>query len=97
MSDTGGDDVRQQAIARLKAKRSFKVNLGVYLVVNAVLVVIWALTKGDDDAGFWPIWTIAFWGLGLAFQAWHLYGPATLGLSEDDIQKEMGRLGGPSA
>jgi len=89
---------RDEAIASLKAKRAFQINLGVYLVVNAFLVVVWALTRDDGDgAGFWPIWVIAFWGIGLAGQGWHAYGPGRRGITEDAIQREMQRQqgGGP--
>ena len=94
MSDTGGQptDPRERAIASLKAKRAFLVDLAVYLVVNAFLVAVWALTREDGDgAGFWPIWTIGFWGIGVVIQGWHAYGPRWGQISEDQIQAEMER------
>ena len=66
-----------------------------YLAVNALLVVIWALTRDEGDgAGFWPIWTIVFWGLGVAVQGWHAYGPRWGDITEDQIQAEMQRQQG---
>jgi hypothetical protein len=97
MSDTGGTpaDPREAAIASLKTKRAFQISLGIYLAVNAMLVVIWALTRDEGDgAGFWPIWSIAFWGIGVAIQGWHAYGPRWAGISEDKIQQEMQRQHG---
>lgn len=96
MSTTGDPkDQREAAIASLKAKRSFRISLAIYLAVNAFLVVVWALTRDSDDgSGFWPIWTIGFWGVGVAIQGWHAYGPPRRGITEDQIQKEMQRLDG---
>ena len=42
----GMDDLeerREAAVKRLKAKRSFKTHLAVYLIVNTLLVIIWAV------------------------------------------------------
>lgn len=55
--------------ARMHERRStaaqtlFAVHLRVYLIVNAFLIAIWALTGSSE---FWPIWPILGWGLGLA-------------------------------
>ncbi len=90
MEETG-DPVREKAIERLKKKRDFKSHLVVYLGVNALLVGIWAVTKGDDTI-FWPIFPILGWGIGVAANAWDVYGRKPL--SEDEIQRETQRLRG---
>jgi uncharacterized ion transporter superfamily protein YfcC len=82
------DPQRQAAIGRLQAKRAFQANLVSFLVINAMLVVIWALSGGGY---FWPIWVMAFWGLGVAMHGWNVYGRG--GITEDAIQREM-RKGG---
>lgn len=94
MSDSSSTptDPRERAIASLKAKRSFKLNVAIYLVVNAFLVVLWATTS--DDTGFWPIWSIVFWGIGVAVQGWHVYGPGWGQITEDQIQQEVQRQQG---
>ena len=56
---------RDAAIARIKSRRTFQVNLAVYVAVNLVLVLIWVVTRGDGDP-FWPIWPIAIWGVGVS-------------------------------
>lgn len=87
MDDIATTD-RQRAIERLKAKRGFSAALVSYVIVNAALWIIWAL--GDDHAGVpWPLWVTVFWGVGMAFSAWNVYGAKPI--SEDDIQREMQR------
>jgi hypothetical protein len=84
------EDLRKQAIASLKKKQNFRTSLVAYVIVNAFLVGIWALS----DAGtFWPIWVIGGWGLGLAFQAYDAYGRRST-VSESDISEEMNRIRG---
>ena len=85
---TTNEDRRHEAIGRLKAKRDIKTQLAAYLVVNAGLVLIWALTGAGY---FWPIWPIGGWGIGLALSAWAVYQRP---ISEDQIRTEMER-GGP--
>ena len=78
------DERRETAVKRVKAKREFKNHLAVYLIVNALLVVIWAMSGAGY---FWPIWSIAGWGVGLAFNAWSAYFEKPI--SEEDIRREM--------
>ncbi|MDD7967956.1 2TM domain-containing protein [Actinomycetospora lemnae] len=57
------------------------------MLVNSMLVVIWAITGA---ALFWPIFPILGWGVGLAANAWDVYRPDPV--TEERIQQEMGRL-----
>ncbi len=82
---TDQENAREAAIKRLKAKREFKMHLGVYLIVNAMLIAIWALSAPQ---GFWPIWVLVFWGVGLAFHGWHAHFQKPF--TEEDIRREMG-------
>jgi len=61
MTDEG--DLRQRAIVNLKKKREFAAHLLAYVLVNAFLVAIWAVTS--DGTLFWPIFPILGWGIGL--------------------------------
>jgi hypothetical protein len=79
-----GEGRRKAAVKRLKDKRDFKSHVVVYVIVNTLLVVIWALSGAGY---FWPIWTIVGWGIGLAFHAWNAYFERPI--SEDDIRREM--------
>ena len=81
------DTLREQAITRLKKKRDFATHLVVYVLVNAMLVVIWAVTGADF---FWPIFPILGWGIGVGANAWDVYGRKPI--SEGEIEQEMSRL-----
>jgi len=84
-------DLRDRAVAQLKRKREFRGHLAVYVAVNALLWVIWIV---DDERGGvipWPLWVTVFWGLGVAIQAWNIYG-GPREISETDVQEEMRRL-----
>jgi uncharacterized membrane protein len=80
------NEVREHAIARLKAKRDFKSLLGTAVVVTAILTVIWALSDGGY---FWPIWVMFGFGVALLFGGWRAYGPSQGPITEEDIQREM--------
>lgn len=78
---------REQAVRRLKAKYEFKVHLIVYLVTNAMLVLIWFVSSMGY---FWPIWPIAGWGIGLIMHGYTVYFGSVF--TEDQIQHEMKSL-----
>jgi fatty acid desaturase len=82
------DDRREAAVKRVKAKRDLKNRVAAYVIVNILLVAIWALSGGGY---FWPIWVIAGWGVGLALNAWTVYFERPI--TEDEIRQEMERSG----
>jgi hypothetical protein len=82
-------DLRGQAVERLKKKRDFKAHVLIYLLVNAVLIVIWAVSR-DGDEFFWPIFVIVGWGIGVVANAWDVYGRKPI--TEDEIRRETDRL-----
>jgi uncharacterized ion transporter superfamily protein YfcC len=83
------EELREQAISQLKKKRDFRTHIFIYLLVNTMLVVIWAVT---GSGFFWPIFPILGWGVGIGANAWDVY--ARKPLSEDEIQREAQRLRG---
>lgn len=80
-------DLREQAIAQLKKKRDFRAHIFIYVAVNAMLVAIWAIVGGGF---FWPIFPILGWGVGVAANAWDVYGRKPI--SEEEIRRETERL-----
>jgi len=56
---------------RLKKQRDFRGHLITYLLVNAFLVVIWAVTS---HGFFWPAFVLGGWGIAVAVNAWEAYG-----------------------
>ena len=59
------EEVYEVAKKRVKAKRDFYTHLGVYVVVNIMLVIIWAFPAGRGYPWFW--WVIGGWGIGVLF------------------------------
>ena len=82
------EDLRDEAIKSLKAKREFKAHLLAYVLVNTLLIVIWAVS---GVGFFWPIFPLLGWGIGIAFHAWDVYGSRP---SEEKIRREIDRLRG---
>jgi len=86
--DERTDEVlREQAIRRLKKKRDFQGHLLVYVLVNAFIVAIWAVT---GSGFFWPIFPIIGWGIGVVLNAWDVYRADEP--DEDRIRREMEML-----
>lgn len=82
----GDDERREAAIQRLKDKRDFTTHIVSYVLINGLLVLIWAITGAGY---FWPIWVIAGWGVGLVLHAWTVFGQRPI--TEDEIEREMRR------
>ncbi len=59
----------------------------IYALVNAFLVVIWAIT--DLHGFFWPVFPIGIWGIGVVMNAWDVFWRP--GITEEDIQHEIKR------
>jgi hypothetical protein len=79
--------LREQAVRQLRRKRDFWGHVVAYVVVNAFLIAIWFFVAGRGY--FWPGWVLLGWGIGLALNAWEVYGRR--GISEADIRQEMDR------
>ncbi|HEU4980346.1 MAG TPA: 2TM domain-containing protein [Solirubrobacterales bacterium] len=88
MAATTDEELRKQAISSIKRKREFAQHLTTYLVVNAVLIAIWAISGAGY---FWPAWVLGGWGIGLALHAWDTYGRRRT-IAEDEIAREMEKL-----
>ena len=88
--NTSGDQggLRDQAVASLKRKQAFKQMLAAYAIVNAFLIVIWAVS---GEGYFWPVWVLGGWGLGLAFSGYAAYGHRGV-IGDAEVDREMTRL-----
>jgi hypothetical protein len=59
----------EEAKKRVKAKRGFYRHLLIYLAVNVVLIIVWALAggtsigSGDWTGGKWFLWPLTIWGV----------------------------------
>ena len=87
VNDIREQAARDQAVTQLKKRRDFHAHLLVYVLVNAFLVVIWAVT--GVHGFFWPIFLIAIWGIGVVMNAWDVYWRHPI--TEQDIQREIER------
>lgn len=81
-------DLRQEAIKRLHARRDFYGHATVYVVVNLLLIGVWAVTGGGY---FWPAWIIVGWGIGLAVHGVGVFMERREP-TEDRIRREMDRM-----
>ena len=73
-----------------KAQACVQADAASYVIVNAFLIVIWAVSGAGY---FWPVWVMGGWGLGLAFTAYKAYGPREA-ITDDEVAHEMTRLRG---
>ena len=66
------EQIYEQAKKRVEAKRGFFIHLTVYIVVNIMLVLIWAFAAGG---GFpWFIFPIVGWGIAVIIHAISVFG-----------------------
>jgi hypothetical protein len=78
---------RNRARKRLQDRRDFTSHLVAYVVVNALLIGVWALT--DYGGYFWPVWVLAGWGAGLLLHAYETF--LRRPISEADVDAEVHR------
>ena len=79
---------RAQVRKQLERRRKFWGDVFAYVVINTLLVVIWATT--NNDASFWPGWVMAGWGALLLLDAWNAFFRRPI--SEADVEAALHRL-----
>jgi hypothetical protein len=90
VTDTSEQTPHDRAMQQLKKRRDFRGHLLVYVLFNAFLVGIWAVTGANGF--FWPLFIIGAWGIGLVMNAWDVYWRRDI--TEEDIQREIERKDG---
>jgi len=75
-----------RARKRVTERRDFGSHLVAFLVVNASLGLIWALTGAGY---FWPAWVLGLWGVGLALHAWEAF--VRRPVTDEDVEAELRR------
>lgn len=79
-------DERELARQRLQDRREFTSHVVAYVVVNAFLIGVWALSGGGY---FWPAWVLAGWGTGMLLHAYETFFHRPI--SEADVDAELHR------
>jgi len=87
VTDTREQVRRDRAVQELKKRRDFRGHVLVYVLVNAFLVMIWAIT--GPHVFFWPVFIIGPWGIGVVMNAWDVYRRREF--TEEEIQHEIER------
>jgi uncharacterized membrane protein YecN with MAPEG domain len=85
-TETSTVSEREQARKQLQNRRDFASHVVAYIVINAFLVGIWALTGAGY---FWPAWVLGAWGAGLVLHAWDAF--VRRPITEADIDAEIER------
>ena len=84
------EEIYRQARKRVEEKKGFYVHFAVYIIVNIILVIIWAAT----GAGYpWFRFPLGGWGIGILF---HFLGVFVFSRQTDwerrAVEKEAERL-----
>ena len=83
------EQIYEQAKKRVEEKRGFYYNLTAYVVVNIILVLVWAFAAGGGYP--WFLWVLGGWGIGILF---HFLGVFVFGRKSDRtaIEKEAEKI-----
>ena len=84
-TDTREQAPRDKAVRQLKKRRDFRGHLLICVLVNAFLVVIWAVP--DLHGFFWPVFPIGIWGSLAVLNGRDIFWRPTI--TGHDIQHEM--------
>ena len=55
------DEIYEQAKKRVEEKKGFFIHLTVYIIVNIMLLLIWAFAAGGGYP--WFLWPLGIWGV----------------------------------
>ncbi|MPZ24673.1 MAG: hypothetical protein GEU28_14350 [Dehalococcoidia bacterium] len=88
-------ELQKRVVGQLQKRAQFRAHVRVYLLVNALHVVVWAAIFAITGVGFfWPIFPAVGWAIGLGFNAWdvHRGGNRRQVPAGEEIRHEMDAL-----
>lgn len=85
------EELRKAAVESLHRKRAFKQYLVTYLVINAAMVVVWAVS---GRGSFWPVWVFFGTTIALVFSGWNAYGSGNRPITDEHVTEEMRKFKG---
>jgi uncharacterized ion transporter superfamily protein YfcC len=86
------EEIYKQARKYVQDKKDFVTHLCIYIVVNTMLAIIWAITSRGYP---WFIWPMLGWGVGLVFHGLSVFVFDRQGNWErSEVEKEAARLRG---
>ncbi len=84
------EELYQIARKRVEEKKGFFIHLTIYIIVNVILVIIWATTGARFP---WFIFPLGGWGIGIIF---HFLGTFVFSKETNwerkEIEKEVARM-----
>ena len=84
-------EIYQEAKKRVEEKKGVFIHFIVYILVNILLVIIWAFPAGGGYP--WFLWPLGGWGIGLIF---HFLGVFVFSRNTNwdrrQIEKEVGNI-----
>ena len=89
---TDNQDLRDEALESLKRKKGFRQYVVVYVLVNAGLIIAWAMS--DPRPGFWPGWPLFGMSIALVVTGWNAYGSGSRPITDKQVDEEIRRLKG---
>ena len=83
------DEIYKQATQKVREKKRFYRDLTTYLIVNAVLVVIWALS---GRGYMWFLWPLGIWGAFVLGHGLRIFVFGNGGSDQQEIEKEVEKM-----
>jgi len=86
------DQLWQMAEKRVAFRRHFFI----YIIINILIFGLWYITfkQQGDHGGYWFIYPMLGWGIGLAFHYWAAYNN-DMGAIENEYKKVKEKFGDP--
>ena len=86
-------EIYAQARKRVEEKKGFFVHLTVYVLVNTMMILVWAFIARSSHP--WFVWTLGGWGIGLVITYLNAFALTCRSCGENrEIAKEINRIKG---